>query len=146
MLNNTEVAQAFARGERNAKGNNMFVEDGVVYSWGTHFPIAVWCGNQCLFNSDGYSSSTGRHKNLVWTAIQHALKGSELIYASTKELIDAIHSGVAIVMRDKELNKSDLKEKLLQHYKSKGVNTLKAKNHINRFFDEMDKVELMYAL
>ena len=143
-MNNTQLAIKFANGEKEGKGNSMFIEDDAIFSFGKHFPIAVRVGHGTyLFNNGNYGSSfTSRHKSEV----SSALKGCELISASTNELQQAIRNNVAVVVRYKDLDKDGLKVELLSYYKGKGVNTLKAKNHIKRFFDEMDRVELLYTL
>lgn len=56
---------------------NVFVGDhyersDTIYSYGTHFPMAIDCGNFVLINGDSYSSSTGRHQSDVRTCIQGA--------------------------------------------------------------------------
>ena len=69
MVSHEDVAEAFVNG-RKATGSRMFCEknykdEWVVYSYGTHFPIAVDKGSYYLFNSEGYSNSTAKHKSIV---------------------------------------------------------------------------------
>lgn len=47
-----------------ARGN-VFFEGDVLYSYGTHFPLAVKCRNGYILNGDNYSSSTGQHQSLT---------------------------------------------------------------------------------
>lgn len=67
------------------RGYAMFAEGLTIYSWGTHFPIARWVdatpakadadafpARVVLFNADGYSSSTGKHKSYTACAIPHS--------------------------------------------------------------------------
>ena len=52
-------------------GNNVYCRDDVIFSYGSHFPMAKYLGiskaGHKLFikNSDGYSSSTSRHQGKV---------------------------------------------------------------------------------
>jgi hypothetical protein len=74
-MSHGDVADAFSRGDRDAKGANMFISGDTIYSYGYHFAIAKRIGcNEYLFNSDGYSVSTTQHKSLV----RSALSGSTL--------------------------------------------------------------------
>lgn len=64
-MKHQELAEAFARGATRGTGSRMLIEDGVIYSYGRHFPIAKIYGDWYLFNSRGYSSSTSQHKSYV---------------------------------------------------------------------------------
>jgi hypothetical protein len=55
---------------------NVFCEDGLIYSYGTHFPMAKFLGQQkgenfFIKNGDKYSCSTASHQS----SVQHACKG-----------------------------------------------------------------------
>lgn len=66
-----------------ARASRIFFEGLTIYSYGHHFPIAriVYSNHTrekdrkkaILFTSEGYSNSTGKHKNLVRRAISHEL-------------------------------------------------------------------------
>lgn len=50
------------------KASNTFFEDGVLYSYGYHFPIAISLkigSNYFLFNGDTYSVTTARHQSIA---------------------------------------------------------------------------------
>jgi hypothetical protein len=68
-----EVAHIWAsQSQYEGRAGNVFFEDGVIYSYGYHFPVARFApeyGNVVLFTSRGYSSSTGKHKSLIRAAI-----------------------------------------------------------------------------
>lgn len=68
-----EVAHIWAsQSQYEGRAGNIFFEDGVIYSYGYHFPVARFApeyGNIVLFTSRGYSSSTGKHKSLIRAAI-----------------------------------------------------------------------------
>ncbi len=62
-----------------ARCGNAFYEDGVIYSYGKHFPIAKIDKNKrgektVLFTLDTYSSTTGKHIRDVKYACSHADK------------------------------------------------------------------------
>lgn len=69
-LSNGELARRFAAGDRKGKGSHLFIEGDTIYSYGFHFPIArrdrVYT---YVVNTNGYSSTTARHKSLVLGAI-----------------------------------------------------------------------------
>ena len=69
MTNHRQIAELFAQGAEKATGSRMFIREGIVYSYGTHFPIAKRMGGVFLFNSVGYSSSTAKHKSYVKSAL-----------------------------------------------------------------------------
>ncbi len=64
-----EVAHIWAsQSQYEGRAGNIFFEDGVIYSYGYHFPVARFApeyGNIVLFTNRGYSSSTGKHKSLI---------------------------------------------------------------------------------
>lgn len=93
-MKNEQIAQAFYNDEI-AKTQNFFIEDyngvKVVYSYGYHFPIAIKFNDGFLFNKNGYSQSTSRHKNLILHYIKYDLTDGD--YKTTNELkqvVDAI--------------------------------------------------------
>lgn len=69
----SEVAHIWAsQSQYEGRASRVFFEDGVIYSYGRHFPVARFApeyGNVVLFTSRGYSSSTGKHKTLIRGAI-----------------------------------------------------------------------------
>lgn len=91
MTSHKDIAQAFAYGETKLKGSRMFIDNNAVYSFGYHFPIACRLeSGTFLFNKDGYSQSTTRHKNMV----RAALNGCTIIEVTRDKIIDAINAGV----------------------------------------------------
>lgn len=65
MANHEQVAKAFINGKA-AKGFAMFTSNHKVFSYGEHFLIAKQVLPEVvLFNADGYSVSTAKHKTLV---------------------------------------------------------------------------------
>lgn len=70
---NNEAAHIWAsQSQTSGRAGNVFFEDGVIYSYGRHFPVARFApefGDVVLFNNRGYSNSTGKHKSLIRAAI-----------------------------------------------------------------------------
>ena len=68
-----EVAHIWAsQSQSEGRAGNIFFENGVIYSYGRHFPVARFApeyGDIALFTSRGYSSSTGKHKGIIRAAI-----------------------------------------------------------------------------
>lgn len=74
--NHSEVIGAFVDApmdERGGKASNLFFEDGILYSYGHHFPLAVSLKRNdyefFVVNGDNYSSSTAAHRGKVFRAI-----------------------------------------------------------------------------
>ena len=62
------ASQSLAEG----RAGNIFFENGVIYSYGHHFPVARFApeyGDIVLFTLRDYSSSTGKHKGIIRNAI-----------------------------------------------------------------------------
>jgi len=70
---NNEAAHIWAsQSQTSGRAGNVFFENGVIYSYGRHFPVARFApefGNVVLFTNRGYSNSTGKHKSLIRGAI-----------------------------------------------------------------------------
>jgi len=87
-MKNEQIAQAFYNNEI-ANTKNFFIEEltnGIkaIFSYGCHFPISIKFKDGFLFNKDGYSNTTSRHKNLVLRYIGDDL--SEEDFKTTEEL------------------------------------------------------------
>jgi hypothetical protein len=90
MMQNFDVAVAWAK-EENAeeKTGHMYCRNGVLYSYGEHFPIAVWLNfpEQVLaWNEDRYSVTTGKHKCDALRAIRTAIGPASVIELSTGQM------------------------------------------------------------
>ena len=74
MTNHTEVAKRFAHGCTCLKASHFYIEDGILWSYGSHFPVAMWVDfpKVVLWNKDGYSVSTGKHQSHA----RHEIVGS----------------------------------------------------------------------
>lgn len=64
-ISNGTVAQLFAEGATKGCSKNMYIDGDVVYSYGSHFPIARRIEGGYIFNSNSYSVSTATHKSIV---------------------------------------------------------------------------------
>lgn len=69
------------------KGSNTFGEGDnklyVVYSYGYHFPMFIWNGNEWIGNNDTYSRTTSKHLSQL-----NPLRIYK--YVSTEELLEII--------------------------------------------------------
>jgi hypothetical protein len=76
-----EAAHIWASQSQNSgRAGNIEFDDGVIYSYGRHFPVARFApefGDIVLFTDRGYSSSTGKHKSIIRGAI---LGGFNVVY------------------------------------------------------------------
>ena len=90
-MNNRNLASAFAKGADKGQGSHMFIERGVIYSYGHHFPIAIRVGGRVLVNADKYSPSTSRHQSYVRSAL--SVDGA-LVSAVNTDTIKKFVSGI----------------------------------------------------
>lgn len=69
------VAHVFSlQNQEEGQASRIFFEKNIIYSYGRHYKIAVIVDNEkkiALFNSSGYSSSTGKHKSIVRYALNY---------------------------------------------------------------------------
>ena len=85
MVKQREVAEAFASGDVKGEASNLYIDGNKIFSYGEHYCIALRLNdNTALFNEDGYSPSTERHKNYVKAYLEQW--GYEIYPVSTKEL------------------------------------------------------------
>ena len=79
---NYEVIKAFVddpfddRGGRNSQGNVYFDGDGIIYSYGNHFPLAVALKKHedfFLVNGDGATNTTNKHRWDLFTCLRNRL-------------------------------------------------------------------------
>jgi len=74
VFTNQELFHVFASGTqehgRSANGNVFFSGD-VLYSYGTHFPLAVRYNGKMLLNADSYSVTTSKHQSYAANALRH---------------------------------------------------------------------------
>ena len=75
-----KIVNEFFNNVKNTKGKNhytqrLFIDDGVLYSYGYHFPIAknkhINGLNFVVVNKDGYSTTTAKQKRII---INNSLK------------------------------------------------------------------------
>lgn len=68
-MNNSEIVERFFDGATKGKNytSNLYIEDRILYSYGTHFPLAVRLPNRkYIMNADRYSHTTSIHQRLCW--------------------------------------------------------------------------------
>jgi hypothetical protein len=75
VFTNSELPHIWVhQGQSDGRGSNMFFSGTVIYSYGSHFPIAEIVNNArgdkaVMFTTDTYGPTTGRHCNEVRRAI-----------------------------------------------------------------------------
>ena len=77
MLTNEEIVTQFVtKASEDAKSSGMIYMNGVLYSYGTHWPLAIWTSfdgiNGVYVNMTKRSITTQRHVNLVAKALTQA--------------------------------------------------------------------------
>lgn len=72
VLNNYQLCHSWAHREHKSarnQGRTLFHEDGVIYSYGYHFPIARLVDGVVLMTTENYSVTTSHHISMVRRAI-----------------------------------------------------------------------------
>lgn len=100
LKNHSEVAHVWAnrtQDEGRASDGRIFFENGKIYSYGHHFCIARWVGDNVLFTYQKYSSSTAKHINYVRRAIPYGTPvimcySPESRYSEQVPHLDNIHN------------------------------------------------------
>ena len=70
MASNADVINAFAIGSMDeVHAENLFVEAGVLYSYGKHWPLAVWKDGSIHINQTKRSVSSSKHVKLLTTTL-----------------------------------------------------------------------------
>lgn len=76
-MNHKEVVRRFALRQKNARtgnvewaGHNVYCRDNVLFSYGSHFPLAIYLGERdgqpfFIKNADKYSVSTSHHQSIT---------------------------------------------------------------------------------
>ena len=91
-MKNIEVIYAFVGGQSKAhnKNNSLYIEKGVIYSYGTHFPLGIHLGNRrVLVNGNSYSQTTSTHRNALVRELEYA--GFEIVWGCTEALQNYIN-------------------------------------------------------
>jgi len=144
-MKNNDVAREFVC-KREAKSGNMFTDGKTIWGYGRHHPVAHWLGfSKVLFNTDGYSVSTARHKSYVRGQLSSMSRSIQVYECNTKEIVDAVENQdqVVVLTKYKELEYlSDIMEALKNYCKSKGVKRFPK----NKFEDEINKLCLVEAI
>lgn len=161
MTSNYGVAVRFAENEMpkggELWGSHFFLRDGVLYSYGEHFPVAMWLDypKLLLWNSDGYSNTTAKQKSRAWSAISKSFPSVEQVKVETREFQDILSqrrsssSGVVFVVRSFEPEKLtflDLGRILPAFLKHQGINTRTANKLVNEALDAWKRKAMMEVL
>lgn len=70
--NQYDCAHAWAHGNSgNGRASSLYFDGPIIYSYGSHFPIAMIDGIRVYFTKKSYSSTTAKHKSIVLSAASH---------------------------------------------------------------------------
>lgn len=58
---------------------SVFIEDGIVYSYGRHYPLATIIDGVGYVNTTGYSNTTSKHINWAWQALTDLVGASNIV-------------------------------------------------------------------
>lgn len=154
-MKNSKIAEIFAKGNEQIRTAHLFIEGNVIYSYGYHFPIAFKIDSKnALFNSNGYSITTSKHKSLVKRELLH--NGFDITLVNTQELKQKIEQHkngmVYSILEVKEEVKEEIKIKecknetnnknkymLIEWYKKRFPNY--SKEDFNKFINALENQE-----
>lgn len=100
--NTSEVISAFVadpfdeRGGRNSQGNAYFDGDGILYSYGEHFPMAVALKKHedfFLVNGDSTSTTTNKHRGDLFACLRNRLGAECYVVVPFSSLAQAMGHG-----------------------------------------------------
>ena len=137
MTTHYELSKQYSEGETKGTGSRMFIEGNTIYSYGHHFPIAVRIKkNLYYFNSEGYSSSTAKHKSYVLGQIEGTiinLSNCDIEYA--QDQLDKNE----IEMKDCALKMYKAKKEYMTDYWHNKIMVLETQNRLIK--QEVKRVE-----
>ena len=137
---NSELASVFAsQNQFQGRANNLFFERDTAYSYGYHFTAAKFItannGEKiCFINKNTYSSSTGRHLNILWRAIPKSIKIFSLYF---KSWIDRENLPQLLEIEKKEIEgllKKQLNARLNTYYLESALRLFNQVNEISELF------------
>jgi hypothetical protein len=157
LSNHSEVAHYWAnRTQSEGKSGNMFFDNQGkdLYSYGHHFKICSFVkDNVIFFNSDSYSSSTGKHQSIARSAIPSSCKVFNIIdfndhlrnIKSYLENVKNLQKKAIRARKYKDSYLSQCKQMILElkdyqeSFKVKGLSR-STKKHIQHLIDNADNI------
>lgn len=97
--NNESVVRAYLNGSDCGESGNVFFADGVIYSYGHHFPMAINVDGFYICNGDRYSNTTSKHQSILFRAISNARR-VEIPYSALCSMAQKRYSGVLDIVRE----------------------------------------------
>jgi hypothetical protein len=154
-----QLAHVWAQNtNREGRCSNMSFENGVIYSYGQHWPLAyihdkpIFGNIRILLNTDSCSNSTSKHKNYVKNALSYEQKCATLEIPSVKLLISLIQiakfSSTPSETILKELNtyywnQYNYKCAILETMNAKYTHIFKAPKQFTKLYEELLSVTQM---
>lgn len=90
--NNRGVAAAFARHQEAVNSNGQFFSTGrVLYSYGSHWPVAVWAEDGLHLNDARYSPTTSKHRSFaIGGLIREGVNLENVIHHNSTQELQAL--------------------------------------------------------
>lgn len=84
-MTNKQITAAFAKQTHTkAMAWSLYIQDGVIYSYGPHFPLAIRLHGRVYMNTDKYSRTTSKHQSQLRFALR--LEDIDPIPCTTEEI------------------------------------------------------------
>lgn len=89
MATNEDVCNAFIHGKKRT-GKHIYTDGTIIFSYGSHFPLAFKNNGIVLVNTTKYSSTTQRHQSMLFKVLDRSAHHSDIVECTTKEIQKAI--------------------------------------------------------
>ena len=141
MVSNADVARAFASKQK-LKAGNMFSTGRVVYSYGEHWPIAVWVdleggGKVIALNIDKTSQTTSCQTTRVRQAIGNYV---EVSHSEAKRLAEGLPATIIKLKYPK--TREELRETIRQFMLPK-TNAIRASNFADMVLKQYERFQAL---
>lgn len=100
-MDNKTFIQQCVRGEMKdgRRANNVIFRGGVVYSYGTHYPLLIPIAGRWIVNEHGYSTTTARHISIARAYANYSIYTTP----GACDLVDLLRANEADEIRNTEM-------------------------------------------
>jgi hypothetical protein len=86
------IEKAFYNETKKRSCSSVFIESGIVYSYGYHYPLLFKVADHTFINTAGYSATTARHIYWARQAVNHEATEVELSRLDSRIINSGIYS------------------------------------------------------
>lgn len=143
MVKHRDVVDAWL-GQAKLKGSRMFTDGKVIYSYGEHWPLALWVGsNRILLNVENYGSpSTSKHLSYVRSGIPSHIEVIECNCSEIQRVINYPEEPIVIKQKVEPDDLGEILALLKKYFKAKGIKRYPSKK-VEDWFTEQFVAKLV---